>query len=256
MHLDIGRDAVYTGDFPDADVMVLAGDIAQVNFLIPGMVDSYLHDNVSKFIHAVSAKYKKVLWIPGNHEYYDSSINQAELIVDKWLKSNNIDNVVFSSKHTEVIDNVKFIMATLWTDLNNSNPIDMNNVSWSLNDYRKIMHDGGYLRPFHTVDIHRDHKNFIRANLAELHDKSTVVITHHAPNSLSDDTVSAFAAAYCCRDMDDIIYIHAPDIWIHGHTHKKVEYELYDTVVVSNPRGYVGYEPMAHNFQIEVFDIE
>jgi hypothetical protein len=31
------------------------------------------------------------------------------------------------------------------------------------------------------------------------------------------------------------------DLWIHGHTHDNIEYEVNGTRVVCNPRGYITY---------------
>ena len=31
------------------------------------------------------------------------------------------------------------------------------------------------------------------------------------------------------------------DLWVHGHTHDNLDYEVKDTRVICNPRGYVTY---------------
>jgi hypothetical protein len=42
--------------------------------------------------------------------------------------------------------------------------------------------------------------------------------------------------------MDDLIG--QVDLWVHGHTHNAVDYQVGQGRVVSNPRGYVGREPV------------
>jgi len=71
-----------------------------------------------------------------------------------------------------------------------------------------------------------------------------VVITHHAPCSLSvspkykTELTNCF---YIC-DQSELIRKKKPAFWIHGHIHEAVDYKLYDTRIVSNPFGYVGLE--------------
>lgn len=37
-----------------------------------------------------------------------------------------------------------------------------------------------------------------------------------------------------------IVEKYGPELWIHGHTHVPCDYELLDTRIVCNPRGYPG----------------
>jgi hypothetical protein len=44
-------------------------------------------------------------------------------------------------------------------------------------------------------------------------------------------------------------------LWTHGHTHEKFDYMIGGTRVVANPRGYLGYEESADNFELQFLDI-
>lgn len=67
LHLEFGRLNI---ELPDADILLLAGDI-YVNYLF-NKHDST--DDVIDFFTEISKKYKNIIYVPGNHEYYDSSI--------------------------------------------------------------------------------------------------------------------------------------------------------------------------------------
>ena len=44
-------------------------------------------------------------------------------------------------------------------------------------------------------------------------------------------------------DLDDFILQHPQiQVWVHGHTHDKFDYMIGSTRIVSNARGYVGFE--------------
>lgn len=259
LHLDIDSGAGFNYELPEADILILAGDIAQVCNLRYSMIGSYLYDNTSNFIRLVADKYKHVLWVPGNHEYYDSSIQQAEQIAKTWLHLEGIDNVAISSKFSTVIEDVLFVGATLWTDFNKENPLDMLNANL-MNDYTHIgisdMGIGRSLRPADVYQIHKEHRAFITSELYLNTLSKVVVITHHAPDYESEcDEITNMTPMYCCTDMEEIIFNHAPNYWIHGHTHKEVCYNIGETKVVSNPRGYFGYEELAKSFQIKTFEL-
>jgi Icc-related predicted phosphoesterase len=79
--------------------------------------------------------------------------------------------------------------------------------------------------------------------MVEPFDGPTVVVTHHAPSllcvpaSLLDDRMTA---AYASR-LDWLIEQHQPDLWVWGHIHEAVPpFRIGRTLMVSNPRGYVG----------------
>jgi len=46
--------------------------------------------------------------------------------------------------------------------------------------------------------------------------------------------------AYASR-LENLICAHEPALWVHGHLHDSVDYQLCETRVVCNPRGYLGH---------------
>lgn len=261
IHLEFGgRDF----DLPDADVLVLAGDIMVIDDLRDAFefMGNSLHGR--KFLRDVSAKYKHVIYVPGNHEFYGGNISTSSKVMWDFLISEGIDNIHFSSMSSFHIDDVSFIFSTLWTDINKANPVVI--ASGMMNDYRQIMINdvilpsgGRYLTPYDTMRIHDEHVNHIKDELLHTENK-VVMVSHHAPNMLScdDDTYpqNIIDYFYCATDMDDVI-LDNPKIryWIHGHLHTRKQYEIGSTIVVSNCRGYTNHEKMADTFKIKVFEV-
>ena len=75
-----------------------------------------------------------------------------------------------------------------------------------------------------------------RDTLARAEGTPSVVITHHAPSGRSigaqyegDPTSPAFA-----NDLEALIGRYQPTLWIHGHMHDRVDYQLGDTRVICN----------------------
>jgi Icc-related predicted phosphoesterase len=88
--------------------------------------------------------------------------------------------------------------------------------------------------------MHETSKAWLVNELRRTFKGPTVVVTHHLPATLSiasqyknDPLNPAFAS-----NLEDVIEMHQPDLWIHGHTHVACDYEIYGTRVVCNPRGY------------------
>ena len=87
-----------------------------------------------------------------------------------------------------------------------------------------------------------------------------IVVGHHAPSSRSvaeyyrADTVmnGAFRS-----ELDEFI-ADRPRIrlWVHGHMHNASDYMIDETRVVCNPRGYIGYETCANNFELKYLEVE
>jgi len=74
------------------------------------------------------------------------------------------------------------------------------------------------------------------------------VISHHLPSYRSIDpmfTGHSLNPAYA-SDMDDFIKDSDINLWIHGHTHTSMDYDINGTRIVCNPRGYAPYDLNPH----------
>lgn len=214
-------------------VMMLSGDICTAHSL---------GGNVHQFFESLR-RFKAVVYIPGNHEYYRGHLEKDDLKISSWLKEHGYDNVHYLNMGSVVIDDVAFIGATLWTDINHGDPLSRISVDAGLNDYR-VIRTGAYrrIRTQDTICKHITHKAFLFDELTRLRPevRCTVVMSHHAPSELSVHPKyagSPLNAAYF-SNMENEILENGPDLWVHGHMHDNFRYTLGNTEVVCNPRGY------------------
>lgn len=117
---------------------------------------------------------------------------------------------------------------------------------------------------FSAEDAVEDHKkmvefiNVVTAQLGENTNKY-VVCGHHAPSRQSthpryaDDTL--MNGGYS-SDLEQLM-LDRPCIklWTHGHTHEPFDYYVGETRIVCNPRGYIGYESRASEFELKVVEV-
>jgi predicted phosphodiesterase len=237
LHLEFGEfDYEYLGE----DVVVLAGDI-------------HVKWNAKEFILSILENPVKVIYVPGNHEYYGGRMDKVDR---KWLEwALGVENFHYLNKDFELIDDVLFIGATLWTNLKKGCPMVENHLRYSdFNDLKRISveDNGSYhkLTPKIWRRKHWEAQDFIECLLTSwrLSSNSIVVVTHHLPSFQSVlpsywQSVESSALCYAyASELDEMILEHQPTLWIHGHTHHSLDYYIDNTRVVCNPRGYIGHE--------------
>jgi Icc-related predicted phosphoesterase len=215
----------------DADVVILAGDI--------GVGMEGLRWAKARFPN------RPVIYVPGNHEFYHHDIT----LIDE-LKAEAPDNIHVLNDDQVVIDGVRFLGSILWTDFDLFGEADkffaMEQARRQMTDFSIIQNRGQRFTPEDAIKLHTASRDWLAIMLAEPFDGKTVVITHHAPSSQSvhpryarDLLTPAFAS-----NLENLMDGDRAALWIHGHMHESVDYEVYGTRVVCNPRGYA---PMALN---------
>lgn len=250
---------------PGGDVLVMAGDIIEAGHLRiadNAKKDVFLADRYRRFFHEEMAKYDHVIYVAGNHESYSNSYEDTHDRIQKELPA----NVHLLENDSVEIDGVIFYGATMWTDCNRNDPLTLLTLADRMYDYRGIHHESGTkltnihghsyytqkFTPSYTVSVHKNTIKKMDAFLTANASKDVVVVTHHAPSSLSiDDDYSHdyhMNGGYHSR-LDEFI-LDNPNIrtWCHGHVHCFKDYLVGDTRVVANPRGYKGYEQRAEDF--------
>jgi len=209
----------------DADVVVLAGDI--------GVGVEGLRWAEARFLD------KLVIYVPGNHEFYHHDI----VLIDE-LKAEALGNIHVLNDDQVVIDGVRFLGSILWTDFALFGEADkffaMQTARQQMTDFSIIQNHGHRFTPEDAIRLHTASRDWLVAMLAEPFAGKTVVITHHAPSSQSvhpryarDLLTPAFAS-----NLENLMDGDRAALWIHGHMHESFDYEVYDTRVVCNPRGY------------------
>jgi len=213
IHLE---DAWYEPTSVEADVVVLAGDIGV---------------GIEGVQWAMKSFDLPVVYVAGNHEYRgDSTLTMNEhMLMMKQVAQGS--NVVVLDNEVTVINEVKFIGATLWTGGNNLLHCDQNiMMDWN--------EDDGYLDAEKMKGIFEASCDFLKKELARPFKGKTVVVTHHAPSMQSIHESHANNPQNECYATDVENIMTGADVWVHGHTHNNFDYIIDNTSVVCNPRGY------------------
>ncbi|MDI4635942.1 metallophosphoesterase [Pelomonas sp. V22] len=208
---------------PDADLLVLAGDI----------------DHGSKAIEAFADWPVPVVYVAGNHEFYARNWERTRAELREAAAGTN---VTFLDNDVVVVGEVRFLGSTLWTDFRvpgRSQADSMREVGVSLNDYFQIRtRDQQLLSTSDTLMDHLASRSWLEAELAKPWPGKTVVISHHGPHRLSihpRHAESRINGAFA-SDLTDLLR-HA-DVWLHGHVHDSFDYKVCGCRVVANPAGY------------------
>ncbi|AMM43667.1 metallo-phosphoesterase [Pectobacterium phage vB_PcaM_CBB] len=226
----------------------VAGDKETI-LLLPGDIGEVRRFNKYRnMVEVLSSKFKEVLLVPGNHEYYRSNITKVHRVLKEL--DDSISNFHFLQNDFRIFDDVLILGGTLWTDYDNGNPVTKLQAQLGMNDYRCIRHGTPteyWKRPFTPDDaefFHHETKSFLKETLDKqrevCHNLKTVVMTHHAPSFASVDPiyVGDHLNGCYCSNMDYFVDSLNVDVWIHGHIHSSHDYMLGDTRVICNPRGY------------------
>lgn len=223
----------------DADVIVLPGDIWFGSQGISWARKTW-PDN-------------EIVFVPGNHEYYRSEIGIENEQME--LSGKELGVHVLNRKQC-IINGVRFLGATLWTDFGLFGE-EQRNLAYSkamnsLRDFHLI--DYGHnkvLVPQDTIKFNAEDIAWLESNLIqERFDGQTVVVTHHLPSAISvaERYRQQLLSSCFASNLDRLLGY--SKLWIHGHTHDSFDYELNGTRVICNPRGYCrhGKSPENQNF--------
>jgi len=250
LHLDL--QVIHPGILETkGDVCILAGDITEAFDLSSHRNDAdarKTQGRLNTVLDALCKNFSKVLYIAGNHEHYRNVYTSTHSIIRDYLGVRGYNNVVVMENHTETVGDVTFLAATLWTDFNKRNPLSMSMCRDGMNDFKRIYTDAKKtpITPNQIVDYHEYSRMWLQGMLRMTKGKK-VVITHHAPSRQAEKAPThlsdAFASALDHYFMDEDI-----NLWIHGHTHTNVEYQMGNIPVITNQFGYLGYEECPRTF--------
>lgn len=218
----------------EADIVILAGDT---------------HVGIRGVEWAKQAFPKQpVLYVLGNHEYYGQALPK---IISKLRTATEGSNVTVLENDLIVIDDVTFFGCTLWTDfrLLNRERIATYIAQTCMNDFKQIRVSPQYrhLRPTDTMALHLESKRLLQEAINS-GTQIEVIITHHAPSGRSipsafgDAVLDDLLKAAYASALEKLVVESGAKVWVHGHLHTGSEYQLGNTRVICNPRGYPSEE--------------
>ena len=231
IHLELSDNSRFIKSEPfdvTGDVLVFAGDTG------------YLRDRTLPYLRLwkwASANYREVLLVPGNHEFYGNGDVLA--YGDSWSRE-ILPNVHYYQNKVVRIDNVDFILSTLWSHIR---PEDEYFVHRGMNDFRQILYNG---RRFTPADFNAEHEkclDFIKQSVAESTAKRIVVVTHHLPSMavVAPEHKGSLLNSAFATELGNFIADSRIDAWIFGHSHANEEAIIGNTRLVCNQLGYVYY---------------
>lgn len=229
------------------DVLVLAGDICTA---IDLKEDLFNMKRVYKeFFRKCSEGFNKVFYVMGNHEHYHHTFNQTARVLRQHLPS----NFTLLDNSSEFYNGVHFVGGTMWGNFCGEDEKMMELGEERMNDYQTI--DYSFTKPglfpSDTVQEHNYTVQWFKQVLPTLRGK-VVMVTHHAPSfrSISEDYVTSDTIGAYASDVEEVIYAHEPDIWVHGHIHDTRDYFIGNTRILCNPKGYPRKDDTNGNFDI------
>lgn len=212
----------------DADVIVLAGDI-------------YLGEKAIRWIGEEAQEHQKpLIFVAGNHEFYKGEYHQV--IDDMSRAAAQYEHVHFLNTDELVIDGVRFLGCTLWTDYMAYTEVprymNMREVESVLNDHKVIWFNDRKLLASDLLEIHEKERAWLNKKLDEQFDGKTVVVTHHGPTlqaSHPEFKMNSISTAFI-SDCESLVQ--KADFWCYGHTHSNLDVQIGKCRVMSNQHGY------------------
>lgn len=219
---------------PDADLLVLAGDI----------------DSRWDALDAFREWPAPVIFVAGNHEFDRRELTTA------WpelrTRCERIGIRLLECESLCITDaqglRVRFVATTRWCDFDLFGGDGRERAMRAAGYFMRLMQATQAGRPFDAALLREESLACRRWLEAELRRPqgdwdATVVITHFAPSVRSADPrygTQPTTASFC--NADDDLLAHA-DLWIHGHLHCRQDYRVrapdgYETRVVANARGH------------------
>lgn len=238
---------------PDADVLVLAGDIGsyQARSLLAG--DDF---GLTRFSpRRPQAPWRRVLFLPGNHEYDALPYEATRVRLHELCEALGID---WLDNEVLTIDGVRFVGTTLWSDFDALAARERTETERFRSRQKAFRAANFYLSKNSTLlngspALAEDLRSLalvaiegLRRRLAQPFEGVTVAVTHFAPTLRSADPRygSTPGTAGFCNDLDELLPL--AQVWMHGHLHCPQDYVVrgvedgrpWACRVVANPRGY------------------
>lgn len=236
---DKGRDVKFFSELvdptTDADILILAGDIG------------YPEDSItSEFIYWCCSIWPEVVWVYGNHEYYNRdesykwryshtslSMKQKEDLIP-CLDNLHVGNGEF------VYDGIPILGTTLWTDVKGSEAVDL---CRHMSDFSFIKQNDGFpLTVSEWTSRHSIEREWLQKNLDKvaLEGRKAIVVTHHLPSYTMIQPQYKDCKNNCgfAAHADDLVQHPGVALWVCGHSHGQQTIELEGKKLILNARGY------------------
>lgn len=262
LHLEFGDFEIENRQ--NAQVLILSGDILVVEDLHDLNATNVVGEGTKSqrwhaFLQRCTDRFEHVIYVMGNHEHYHGNFSRNSQRLKQRLEY--LPNIRVLEHETFELGDVTFVGGTLWTDMNNGDALTLYHMRSMMNDFRCVWNQdkNRKFRPEDAMQEHIKMKQYISHVVDHRPTDKFVVCGHHAPSKLS--IKPRYEHDYIMNggyssDLSEFI-LDRPQIvlWTHGHTHDAFDYTIGNTRVVCNPRGYLGYESQADQFDLRYLDV-
>lgn len=231
-HRDRGRSFANSlsplGKLENVDVLVLAGDIITVK----------KKQDAINFLDRICGEYPEVLWVPGNHEFYELSVQKTNKILNE-LEAKYPNLTVTTEPRVVKYPSlgIGIVAGTMWfPDLPDNFMYERH-----MNDFFEIQ---GF-KPW----VFEQNKTFM-----DLLDKNLqpgdVVVTHHLPSNACVSPkykTSVLNRFFVSQNAERFILDRQPKLWVSGHTHHSYDFMIDQTRMICNAYGYPGETGVTFN---------
>ncbi len=241
---------------PGADVLVLAGDVGSYQAGSQLKEPGFGLERFSPL--KPDSPWRTVIYVPGNHEYDALEFDETHALLKATCERLGI---LWLEKEVLVIDGVRFVGTTLWTDFDalagEAEPGSAREQQLRAKAFRAAnfylskntcLKAGVPMLAESLRELGLECQAWLREALATPFDGITVVVTHFAPSLRSADPRYGLApgTAGFCNALDELLPL--AQYWLHGHLHCRVDYVVegrlgdadYRCRVIANPLGYAG----------------
>jgi predicted phosphodiesterase len=233
----------YTIPKQESDLIVLAGDI-----------DVGTHG--IEWAEELSRFHKKpVIYIAGNHEYYKRDYLKLTQSFRDYADQH--DKLIYLEKDEVIIDGVRVLGATLWTNYCHELGViernrNMDVLNDALDDHRLIQYKGGFFTTQSAYTENQKAEKWLRQKLDEPFDGKTVVITHHSPSTKCGHRefgLNKFSSGFV-SNLDNLVK--KADFWFYGHTHCNEDMMIGKCRIISNQKGYPREKTAGEPYRLEL----
>jgi|TARA_R100001039_G_scaffold39169_1_gene44483 predicted phosphodiesterase len=213
----------------DSDLIILAGDI---DVGLEGLIWAEELTRLHK---------KPVIYIAGNHEYY----HHDYIALTQQMRdfAANYDYLIFMEKDEVIIDGVRFLGTTLWTNYFHELGEDQRDknifiLDDALYDHRVIKYGNEIFSARKAYEEHIISIQWLKERLMTPFDGKTVVISHHGPSIKCNHIefgMNLYSPGFV-SNLDEFVIL--ADVWCYGHTHSNLDIHVGKCRLVSNQAGY------------------
>ncbi|KAI6779296.1 uncharacterized protein J7T54_001026 [Emericellopsis cladophorae] len=240
LHLEVCQQYT-TFDFPvTAPYLILGGDIGR-------LID---HDGLLAFLQRQTARYERVFFVLGNHEFYGMAYEEAVQKASQLENEPSLEGKVtllHQGRHDLDLPSkpgITILGCVLWSQIAAESA---DRIDTMVSDFKEIR---GWSTTTHSA-THASDRSWLQSELRRIREegegqaqpRDVIVVTHHAPlvkgtaspQHEGNVVSSAFATDLCLgEEWSGVKH------WVFGHTHWTTDLKSSNGVrVVSNQRGYV-----------------